>query len=237
MLDIVIPLGKSKTDYLDLRFALRSLEKFGKGLGNVYIIGEKPSWIHNVKHFYVPDVKGEQWKERNIYVKTRFACELPKLSENFLFSNDDIVLLQEVDLATYPYYYKGTCYGSMLKNKCKYRATMNHTRNWLEANGNEDLNADGHCPILFNKKEFIDTFTDEMWDKPFGYGMKTIYCGKNSKEMEFMADCKFHARLTKEDVRLYTNGRHVMSFSDGSLRTGVKEYLGELLPTPSKFEI
>lgn len=236
MVDFVIPLGKSKTDWLDLRYCLRALEKFGKGLGNLYIIGEKPSWIKNVTHHYVSDNPKQEWKERNIYLKTKFACELTDVSENFFFCNDDHVLLQEVDIENYPYYSKGTCYGSMLKNKSHYRATMNHTRKWLEANGHEDFNADGHCPIIFNKKEFLETFTDEMWEVPFGYGMKTIYCAKNNKPMEFMKDCKFHARLTKEDVKLYSQDRHVISFSDGALKTGISQYLEELLPNKSIYE-
>lgn len=236
-MDCVFPIGKSKTNWLDLKYSLRSLEKFGKGLGNVYIIGDKPNWIQNVKHSYVPDNPLEKWKERNIYAKIRSACEIPELSENFMMIHDDHTLLQEIDLENYPYYYNGTCYDSMLRNKSHYRATMNHTRKWLESNGDEDFNADGHCPIVFNKKEFIDTFTDEMWEIPYGYGMKTIYCAKNKKKTEFMSDCKFHAKITKEDVELYANERHVISFSNGAFKSGVKEYLDCFLKDKSKFEI
>lgn len=237
-MDIVVPLGKSKTDFLDLKYSLRALEKFGKGLGEVYIIGEKPSWIQNVIRMTCPDEEGAEWKERNIWRKIKLYCDFEcDSTDNFLMFNDDHILLKETDLENYPYYFKGTCYESMLKNKSKYRATMNHTRKWLAENGHQDFNADGHCPIVFNKKEFKETFTDEMWDIPFGYGMKTIYCAKNNKPMEFMKDCKFQSKMTKEDVKLYSQDRHVISFTDSALKTGVREYLEELLPNKSKFEI
>jgi hypothetical protein len=234
-MDLVVPLGKSKTDYLDLRYALRSIEKFTT-IDKVFLIGEKPSWIQNVIHHSYPDTKGEAWKERNIAEKTGLACQIAELSDNFLFSNDDIVFLKETDVENYPYYSKGTCYGSMLKNKSTYRATMNHTRKVLAELGLEDFNADGHCPIIFNKEKFLTSFTGKMWDVPYGYGMKTIYCAKNGIQTEFMKDLKFHTKMTKEDVKLYTQGRHVFSFSDGALKTGVREYLEELLPSPSKYE-
>jgi hypothetical protein len=235
-MDIVIPVTKSRTDYLDLRYCLRSFEKFGAGLGNVYIIGEKPSWIKNIIYVSYPDTSGEAWKERNIAEKTGAACQIPELSDDFIFTNDDHVLIKKVDLANYPYYYKGTCYESMLKNKSKYRATMNHTRKWLESNGNEDFNADGHCPIIFNKEKFISTFADKMWDVPYGYGMKTIYCAKNNVSLEFMKDCKFHTKITKADAMLYSSGRHVISFADAALKTGVREFLEEILPNKSIYE-
>lgn len=235
-MDLVVPLGKSKTDYLDLRYALRSIEKFTT-IDKVYLIGEKPSWIQNIIHYGYPDIKGEAWKERSIYQKTALACQIPEVSDNFLFSNDDIVLLKEIDVENYPYYSKGTCYQSMLKNKSTYRATMNHTRKVLAELGLEDFNADGHCPIIFNKEKFLTSFTDRMWDIPYGYGMKTIYCAKNNKELIPMADKKFSSKITKEDVKLYSQDRHVISFTDAALKTGVREYLEELLPNKSKYEI
>ena len=116
-MDVVIPLGKTRTDYLDLRYCLRSLEKFGKGLGNIFLVGEKPNWIAKVYWVAGSDDRDEKWKERNIWRKIKRACLLQQLSENFIMFNDDHILIEEVDLENYPYYYKGTCYGSMLK-KC-----------------------------------------------------------------------------------------------------------------------
>ena len=70
MTDILIPLGTgSRHDNLELRYCLRSIEKHLKGVGNIFIVGEKPEWIKNVIHIPFKDNPNNWNRARNIYDK------------------------------------------------------------------------------------------------------------------------------------------------------------------------
>lgn len=95
-MQLVIPLHKSRINYQDLRYALRSVEKYGNFDGEVVIVGEKPAWIKNVTHLKLTDDPNEWYKERNIYRKILKSFEV--VGDNFIFMNDDHVLLKDVAL-------------------------------------------------------------------------------------------------------------------------------------------
>lgn len=230
-LDILIPLGKSKIDYLDLRYALRSLDKFTEH-GDVYIVGEKPAWVKGVKHIEFSDSPRKEHKERNICLKAYAGFEYTK---RYLFMNDDHFFLEETDIGNYPNYYKGTCYESMKRNNSHYRQTMNQTRRWLDKNGHEDKNFDTHCPAIMEEERFFSTVYQADWSVPYGYGMKSLYCA--GLEGIFMPDKKLHGQLTYQEAKNACEGRHVISCMDGALKTGLGEYLRELLPNKSKYEL
>lgn len=235
-LDIVIPLGPSKIDWLDLRYALRGIENHVKNYRDIWLIGQKPSWVRNVKHLPHSDNPKPEWKEKNIWSKIMAACLVPEITEEFAMWNDDHLIIDDIDISTYPYYYKGSCYESMLANNNFYRATMNHTRKLLERRGFEDRNADSHCPIRYIKGEFITTFEEEHWRTKWGYGIKSLYCAFNRKEMVYMKDCKLKKKYTLEEVRKKAEGRHVISCTDAPMKAGLLEFLQEKFPNKSQYE-
>lgn len=230
MIDIVIPLGKSRTDYLDLRYTLRGIEKFTTH-GDIYIIGEKPNWITGVKHLTFPDNLDKKYKERNIYHKAFAAFGY---TDRFLFQNDDHIFIEETDIEKYPNYYKGTCHQSMLKNASNYRQTMNQTKKWLEAHDYPDLNFDGHYPLIMEEKQF-DQVRKCDWNQPFGYGMKSIYCAGLQDQL-YMEDGKISTQVTFKEAEARCQGRHVISCTDAAIKTGLGEYLKTILPTMSRYE-
>lgn len=230
-MDIVIPLGKSKINHLDLRYVLRGIEKFTDA-GEVYIVGERPKWIKGIRHINIADSPEKEYKERNIYMKTSLAFEH---TSRFLFMNDDHVLLQPINIENYPNYYKGTCYQSMLNNNTNYRQTMNQTRKWLELNNFPDLNYDGHCPVILEKNHFGETVDMLDWYVGFGYGMKSVYCA--GLKGEHMPDAKISKRIDPNQAVQYCESRHVISFTDAAIKTGLQPYLDRILSSKSKYEI
>lgn len=229
---IAIPLTKSKTNFLDLRYALRSVEKFTNATG-IILIGEKPNWVQNVEHIAATDDPKKEWKERNIFHK---AWKVFETEEKFLFANDDHFFLSETDIENYPYYYKNTCYQSMLHNNSSYRGTMNHTLKWLSAKGFEDKNFDGHCPIVFEHRRFLETVVSAPWNaQKFGFGMKSLYCA--GMEGEFMEDKKIHVKLSRTEAKAICTGRSIISCTDAAIKTGLGEYFAEeLFKEKSKYE-
>ena len=233
-INVVIPLCQSKINFLDLRFALRSIEKFVPNLGEIFIVGEKPSWIKNINHIPFKEKMDDRWKERNIFKKIEFAFN-NGVGENILFTNDDIILLEEVK-AHYPYYHKGSLTNALDTNTGGYRATMAHTISELVRKGKEINNFDIHCPIVYNKEKFLETVGKLDWNINFGFGIKSMYCGLNDIQGEHMDDCKLRGRLTKEEVSEKVKGRSVISCTDAPMKYGLGEYLNEILPNKSIYE-
>ncbi len=232
-MDIVFPLGKSKTNHLDLRYALRSIEKFAPAAGDIYVVGERPKWIQNVKHIQCADDPRKEWKERNIYLK---VLSVFHYTERVCLFNDDYTLLQSVDLDVYPNYYKGTCYGSMLKNNTSYRQTMNQTKKWLASKGHPDISYDGHCPLIMEKERFLENVASADWQNTqYGFGMKSLYCAGLTGE--YMDDVKISVRIDFDQAIQKCEGRHVISFTDAAIKTGLREYFDTFLGEKSKYEI
>lgn len=237
MVDIVIPLGKSEINHLDLRYCLRSIEANVKNYRDVWIIGELPSWIQNVKNIPYSDADHPKWKEKNIKDKLTAASMNRQITDDFLMFNDDHFILSEIDATNYPYYNKGKIMDSVKGNIGPYRKTMHHTYNFCIRRGFPADNVDTHCPIIYNKEKFLQSFNNVDFLTPWGYGIKTIYCVVNRIKSEYMEDCKFRAKTKYDEVVSRSEGRHVISSYDGALEHGVGQYLDELFPNKSNFEI
>lgn len=235
MIDIVIPLAKSKIDFLDLRYCLRGIEKYVPHR-NIYIIGEKPSWIKNVLHIKHEDHPNEKFKERNIYNKILKAFSVEGISDDVWFHNDDHLIIDELP-TPYPNYYKGALSEAIMKNTGSYKATMLRTCNFLLDNGKNTLNFDTHTPIVYNRDKFYKAFENVKFDEAFGYGIKSIYANMNDIKGEFMEDCKLRTKLTLQEVESITEGKHIVSCTDAPMKYGLGEYLKNKFMTKSKFEI
>lgn len=239
-MNIVIPLGKSKIDYLDLRYCLRSIERHCYGYDEIVIVGERPSWIQGAIHISHSDDLDKKFKERNILKKLIAACISPQnKGTEFAMFNDDYVLLQDMDLNSLPYYYKGTWQESYEANRGKtYRITAYHTIQFLKDRGFKDYNFDGHVPIVYNKKKFLTTFDDNdiNFKTPYGYGIKTLYSACNKVKPVYLEDVKFQKSYPREKLLREMEGRKLISFNDHPLKTDLGQILKEIYPKKSTYE-
>jgi hypothetical protein len=233
---IVIPLGPNKNDSLDLRYCLRAIERYAKNVKNILIVGDMPDWATGLDWLPHSDDPEPKWKERNIWRKICAASLSDKVTDTFCMFNDDHFLLSKTDISVYPYYYKGTCERSSMINSGPYRKTMAHTRTFLRSRGFEDRNADAHCPILYNKEDFLRTFPPKLWDTPWGYGIKSMYCAINRKETIYMNDAKISHRKGIQDIEMIVQGRHIVSSTDRAMESFFREWIDKKFPDLSSFE-
>ena len=133
-MDILYIVGKdSQTDDLELRCSLRSIEKYGKNVGKVYVVGNCPEWLSdNVIKLpcedFNKDTSTPTPKAQNIAKKLLYAVDNSDIGEEFLVSMDDHFYTKEVDFDEYPYYVK-FCNTPVLptsKNK-----TQNEYTRWI----------------------------------------------------------------------------------------------------------
>ena len=98
--DVVYVLGDgSKYKNLEIKISITSMLKFcSHWINEIYVVGDN-SGIKNPKvhHIYAPDVSRSN-KDANIIYKLNMAMQrIPKLSENFLFCSDDILVTRKSD--------------------------------------------------------------------------------------------------------------------------------------------
>lgn len=230
-MDIVIPL-KKQSGYTELKYCLRSIEQFIPDHGNIFIVGYLPNTIHNVIHIPGFDAEDRKFKEKNICNKILLACKDPRVSDDFIYFNDDQYLLADFENK---YYYVG------LLADAKY-----HLHSWeshLKAITNTlnlfstGFNFDNHAPIVYNKQIFIKTMKLVKWTKPWGYGIKSVYCNINKIEGEFCYDAKLDTIPEKNTLaELIAVNKKWFSTSNRAINDTVIEFLESLYPNPSYYE-
>ena len=127
-MDILYIVGNfSKCDDWEFKFSLRSIDKYGKNIGRVFVCGYCPDWLSDniIKIPYESkpsSTNGE--KNRNIYDAIIYAVENSDVGINdngdFLLSMDDHYILNNVDFGyDYPHYIKDYC-----KRRCRFKLPL-----------------------------------------------------------------------------------------------------------------
>ena len=107
-MDILYTLGKgSAWQDNELRYSLRSIEKYGKNVGRIYIVGDWcPGFINRDKVTFIKCEQPYKDKFKNILYSIVYACEHSDIAEEFLLSSDDHFYMQPTDFDDYPYWLK-----------------------------------------------------------------------------------------------------------------------------------
>lgn len=236
-MDILYILGTgSKWQNNELKFSLRSLEKFVKGYNRVFLTGDiKPDFLNDkiiynkVCDFSHPAI--------NSLTKVLWTVENTNISENFVLNYDDNFFIKNVDIINYPYYYKGDL-KTINDNKMRYRQTEVETRFYLKNKGKTTFNYGVHCPIIFNKTEFLSL--KDVWQdclrSDFGLLYRSIYCNWFEKQKEMQEDCKIYHSKKEEDIIRQIKNKKVFSICDAVIFAGVETYLNNNFINKSQWE-
>lgn len=231
-MDIILPLGNgSLHDNIELRFCMRSIEKHLKGIDNIYIVGEQPTWLQNVIHIPFKEMIYSENKQRNIYNKIiEVGAYAPVLSEDFLFFNDDHFILQDIQANKFPVHHKGPM---TLEGRQPHEAYYKTLKNTLKLLPNT-LNYDTHCPIIYNKLNFAMMAVKWL---PFGYCLKTLYCNIYDIPGQYCEDMKIKFKQSYQEIKEMLINRLYFSIGNGAFAGPIVKVLNELYPEKSKFEI
>lgn len=241
-IDVVYVLGRgSKWKNNEIRFSLRSVEKNLTGYRNIYVVGENPVFLQGVIHIPYPDEIGPQNADGNIACKVLRACQEKDLSDDFLFINDDHLILKPMEASLIPAFHKGDMndYPEKHWTNNLWRRRLKRTRDVLNRKGLPAFNYDCHVPILFNKHSFPKVL--EMFDfrEDIGYTMKSMYGnvvhqesgnllgGEKRTVFQFMQTGQIESRL---------RGCDFMSFNDEGLNAHLKKWLWLKFPLRSRYE-
>lgn len=212
-MDVVYILGSgSLVNNEEIRYSIRSLVENMIDMRNLYIIGEKPHFIQNVQHHFLPDSDKKSWK--NVYNKIMFACEIPELSDEFLLMNDDFFLLEPFQGVCFPYYsLKGIDGGTCGRYSFQVHCPFKIYKEWFKKLP-IDLSTKGNLSL----RSFYANFTNQT---PIPTTDPIIRTGND---------------YLKIDEQLI--GRDFFSISDSDMLDPVfVNWLSERYPKKSRFEL
>jgi len=238
MMDVVLPYtNDSHWQDNELRYCLRSLEKNFLNLGEVYIIGSKPTWVRNVTHIRASDNYLDN-KGGNIISKLLLACFNPAISDDFLFVSDDQYLLVPMRAQDIQPYYVYDMTGLPLRKGNKFwMQCLRNTRKTLKVEGLTLYNYEPHVPMVINKKKFIQVMKKYDWENIL-YPTLSLYFNNVLKTHEQLPPNHriFYDGLEISKHMNFINGKQFLAHSDLGLSWQLQQKIKELFPKKSKFE-
>lgn len=246
-MDIVVPIKEAThNNYAELRFALRSFEKY-IAHDDVVLIGAQPNWFKNGRTFAFRDDPDPKFREANIFLKLQWYVKNHNDGSEFVYANDDHFVLSQWD-GLPPYPTKGTLANALASRNDldPYKKTIGNTINLL---GHQAFNYDVHAPMSMHPKVFADKFFEKeeslpnkiVWKgKQWGYLLKSLY-GQGFQQYDAQ-DFKINEPI-QGGVDFFVNslsaltGLEYFSTSDKAFDMNMVDALLTLFPNPSRYEL
>jgi hypothetical protein len=239
-IDVVYVLGKGSVwKNNEIRFSLRSVEKNLQGIRKIWVIGERPEFLKNINHIPFPDELPNN-ADGNIIRKVLRVCQEKMLTDNFLFINDDHLILKPVIAGDIPPYHKGdlTEFPKEYFELNFWRGRLFRTKNILREKGYPTLHFDCHMPIILNKQRFPEVISEFDFEKNIGYTMKSLYGNIVHPDGPMLNGEKatiFRPYILPDIIERVKN-KTFIAFNDDGLRIPMKTWLYINFPEPSKYE-
>ena len=247
-MDLLYIVGKnSKCDDFELRCSLRSIEKYGRNVGNVYVVGHCPDWLSDNVHKlpcedYNTNTVTPVPKAQNIAKKLLYAVDNSDIGEEFLVSMDDHFYIRETDFDNYPYYANRNMGGAhIVKNLVpngEYSEFIKKCGENLISVGLSDICFVLHRNFHVSRKsisecrEIINTFIEN--NRPFEVFLLLLnhVFTTGGCVPEFARD----VRLSNGSEWWKTATDHVFSTADFRCGSGLHTLMRQLYDKPSKYE-
>lgn len=238
MIDIVVPLGVKSGwgNHEELRYALRSAEKFVPGLRRVWVIGHRPPWLDPQYHLPHPDPYKKN-KDANLIQKVVRACVQEDLSENFIRMSDDQLFL--APWKAHQYYLEPITPQMFSRHPKKWYDRLKNTCKSLS--GIEPLyNFDAHIPILCNRKQFVEVVSQHNYGEFPGMCINTLYmnsCGGEKTQMPPEIRLGVSKPVPIKDLQERSKKALFCNYVDKGISEQFKIWVKSLLSNKSRFEL
>lgn len=215
---IVYPLT-AQYDYTELKYSLRSIEKYLPGLEVIIVGSYLPNWITNITWIQLNDMPNR----KQLSIRRKIAAAL-EYSPDIFFMNDDIYLFKDVDPYTYPYYRTRAL---LTQAESGAKPLMKE----LEALGKQTKHFDNHYPIRYEKDKFdgLQIFSADCI-------IKSMYCNFNDIKGTEIIDCKILNKTTELAVQMMASGLPALSTGPSGVKY-VLPLLDKMFNKKSRFEI
>lgn len=241
MIDLVYVVGSgSRWKNNEIRYSLRSVEKNMEGVGNIYVVGAEIPFLQNVISIHYPDIFRPTNSAGNVAEKLIRVCKESSLSEDFLFMNDDFIVLKKIMAENVPFLFRGDMmdYYPEYWNGGEWRNRKKRTMELMNSLGMETLDYDLHCPIIFNKQLFPEIINRFDWRSGGGLLYRSLYFNTLKVSGEQLTNQKrtFFKSYNLKQIEERTAKPTFMAFSDAGLNGSMKWFLQTNFPGMSRYE-
>jgi len=207
----------------ELKFCLRSIEKYLTGYEDVILITDEPPEWYKGNILFHKDISHR--KQLNIISKL-FEVK----DDKFIMANDDHFLLKSLHINEIKNWYQGTLSQALNNATGNYYSAINNT---LAHFGNIKY-FDIHTPAIFTREGIHRTFRLEWGDNE--YVIKSSYFAQMGGESEEITDCKINRPMSKEAIQDKIKDRTFFSTGNNGMRMQMIILLNELYPEKSRYE-
>lgn len=214
---------------IDLKYSIRSVERFLPG-SRVWIVGDLPDWHTGENHIYYPDSTHVPYI--NTFIKLREACRTREVSDDFIYFDDDMILLRPYQPVTYT--------NGMIKKKAKsFRNGHDHWSRALIETAKLTPGGKNYCthtPLPVNKTKFL-TITDRIDElRTVGVVQRQIYGHFAQPTPTAEAKDVKLLKSTPKQLRLAITTKHMISLGESMPRHEMGQILNEIFPEKSHYE-
>lgn len=222
----------------ELRYSIRSVVT-NMPHNDILVVGGKPDWYTGP--FLSVDTYINNRPSTNKYANVKnnlqHIVDSAKVSDEFVFMNDDFFIVQPLDKI--PYYHGGK-FADKLRTfelyapESAYTKMLRRTQSVLNGLGIEDpLDYTLHIPVVYHKNKLAKIL-------PYDGSMRTLYGNINKVGGRKMDDVKVHPRRpyphAPEPFDYMNNTGPFLSTADRMFSTVKKNLLGSIFTEPSKYE-
>jgi len=195
--DVVIPFVLGPNNSVELRYALRSIDQNLKGDKVIWLYGEKPDWVKDVR--FVP-MKREP---KPMYVKffdqlrkIEMASRNPEIGYRFVYTYDDVYFLKPLtvdvlrqpraleDMSKIRHWFKKTDAGG------NWVSCMKQTLFRLKDEGLPVFNYETHLPRVYNKEKAL-AILEKYESHTYAFQFATMYFNNYETNPELLSANKF----------------------------------------------
>lgn len=218
---------KDDPDNEELRYSLRSLKNLPHQ--KVWIYGGGPKWLNEeaIEHVRPRQDKGHKWLNAR-YMLEKIASN-PKISEDFIWFNDDFFVMREL-LDLFPWYDRTLnerakdFYGRGLwGGRSRYSYRLEEAATALKKNNLSTFNYELHVPIIFNRKQLRQT----MKEFPNTGCIRSLYSNMWEPEHCQRNDVKIYDINAFPNFQIDLLSTTDRSFSRGKVGRYIRNYFKE----------
>ena len=232
MIDVLYILGDGSKDNKELKYSLRSLDRYVRNVGRVFITGECPKFVKDVVYTRCDD---PYCRSLNHFYKVYTTFMTTDISDNCLLVYDDIFFCKEVNAETYPWYY--TPVRSNKSFQSIYNIGLEMSYEWLNNHKFSELNFACHTPCIYNRERFcnLEPLFNKYKCDNVGLSPRIIYGNlycSDAKEMNM--DVKVRASHLSIDE--FIIDKDCFSSGDETFKGNVENWLKNEFKQKSRWE-
>lgn len=228
--DVVYPVKLTRNGNRELQLSLRSLSNIPHR--NVYVIApERPDWLSDDAIFIeCPD---DHSPYENVNRKLLAACSVDDLSDNFVYMNDDIFIMQK--MTEIPYWALSSTLQTRLDEYKVagmgiYEQDLMKTKRFLEEYRQSTIDFETHSPIVFHKGILEQILTQNI---RLGH-RHTLYGNLTHQEPTYTKDFKLYFT----DGKIDENQPIISTIEEAFIRNcAVSRYLENKFANKSIYEV